>query len=61
MVKETRFILIPVKKNAANCFEKDFFILMSNRVSDKTIESLTERVNVRLVTEAKDYQKWVST
>lgn len=61
MVKETRFILIPVKKNTANCFEKDFFILMSNRVSDKTMESLTERVNVRLVTEAKDYQKWVST
>ena len=29
MVKETRFISIPVKKNAANCFEKDFFILMS--------------------------------
>ena len=47
-------------KNAANSFEKDFLKLTSNSVYGKTMENLRKRISVRLVTNAKDYLKYVS-
>ena len=43
-------------KNAANSFEKDIFKVMNNSVYGKTMENLTERINVRLVNNAKKYK-----
>ena len=48
------------RKNAANIFEKDFFKLMINRVYEETTENLRNRINVRLVNNAKDYTKYTS-
>ena len=48
------------RKNAANIFEKDFFKLMINRVYEETTENLRNRMNVRLVNNAKDYTKYTS-
>ena len=48
------------RKNAANSFAEDFFKLMNNSVYDKTMENLRKRINVRLITSAKDYKKRVS-
>ena len=47
-------------KNAANSFEKDFFKLMNNSTFDKTIENLRKRTNVRLINDARDYEKFES-
>ena len=47
-------------KNAANSFEKDFLKLTSNSVDGKTMENLRKRISVRLVTNDKDYLKYVS-
>ena len=48
------------RKNAANIFEKDFFKLMINRVYEEATENLRNRINVRLVNNAKDYTKYTS-
>ena len=45
------------RRNAANCFEINFFKLMINSVYGKTMENLRKRINVRLVNNAKDYKK----
>ena len=42
------------KKNAANRFGKDFFILMNNNVSGKTMENLRKKLSVKSVNNAKD-------
>ena len=48
------------RKNAANIFEKDFFKLMINSVYEETMENIRNRINVRLVNNAKDYIKYTS-
>ena len=48
------------RKNAVNNFNKDFFKLMINSVYGKTMENLRKRVNVRLVSNAKDFLKYFS-
>ena len=48
------------RKNAANDFEKDFFKLMINFVYGKTIENLRKRINVRWVSNEKDFLKYKS-
>ena len=46
------------EKNADNDFEKDFFKLMINSVYGKTMENLRKRINVRLVSNEKDFLKY---
>ena len=48
------------RKNAINDFNKDFFKLMLNSVYGKTTENLRNRINVRLVSNARDFFKYTS-
>ena len=48
------------RTNAANNFEKDFFKLMINSVYGKTMENLRKRINVRQVSNEKDFLKYTS-
>ena len=48
------------RTSAASNLEKDFFKLMINSVYDKTMENLRKRINVRLVTNEKDFLKYTS-
>ena len=48
------------RKNAANSFEKDFFFIIISSVYGKAMESLWKRINVRLVTNEKDFLKYSS-
>ena len=43
------------RKNAANGFEKDFLKFMINNVYGNTMENLRKKINVRLVTNQKDF------
>ena len=45
------------RKHATNSFEKDFFKLINNSVYGKTIENLRKKIKIRLVNNAKDYEK----
>lgn len=62
MVETNTLILIPInkRKNVVISFEKDFFKLMNNSAYGKTMKNLRKRVKVRLVSSAKDYNRWVS-
>ena len=48
------------RKNAANSFEKDFFKMMITSVYSKTMENFWKIINVRLVTNEKDFLKYTS-
>ena len=48
------------RTNVANSFEKDFFELMINSVYGKTMENLWKRISVRLVSNEKDFLKYIS-
>ena len=48
------------RKNATDSFKKDFFKLMVNSVYGKTMGNLRKRINVRLVTNEKDFLKYTS-
>ena len=48
------------RNNAANSFEKDFFDLVNNSTFSKAKKSLGKRINVRLISDAKDYEKYGS-
>ena len=46
--------------NAANHFEKDFFLFFINSVDGKTMENLQKTINGRLVNKAQDFLKYTS-
>ena len=48
------------EKEISDNFEKDLFKLMDTSAYSKTLENLTNRADVRIVRNAKDYQKLVS-
>ena len=46
-----------MEKKGKNSFERNFFMVMNNIVYRKMMKNLRNRVDVRFVTNAKDYQK----
>lgn len=46
-----------MEKKGKNSFERNFFMVMNNIVYRKIMKNLRNRVDVRFVTNAKDYQK----
>ena len=48
------------RRNETYDFERDFFKLMVNSGYGKTMENLRKRINVRLVTDEKDFLKYTS-
>ena len=48
------------RMSATNDFKKDFFKLLINSVSGKTMENLRKRINARFVNNKKDFLKYTS-
>ena len=48
------------RMGATNDFKKDFLKLMTNSVYGKTMENLRKRINVRLMSNKKDFLKYTS-
>ena len=46
-----------MEKKGKNSFERNFFMVMNNIMYRKMMKNLRNRVDVRFVTNAKDYQK----
>ena len=49
------------KENAVNKLGKSFFKITNNSVFGKTIKNLKNKVNVKLVTDDRKFQKLLST
>ena len=48
------------RKNAANGSGKYFFKLMNSNTFGKTMENLRKKIKVRLISNTRDYKKYVS-
>ena len=48
------------RKESTNEFDKKFFKLMNNSVSDKSMENLRKRIKIRVVKNCQDFIKYTS-
>ena len=48
------------RKNSKNSFERGFFTLLVNSIYGKYIENIRKRINVKLISNSKDYARYVT-
>ena len=48
------------RKNSKNSFERGFFKLLVNSIYGKYIENIRKRINVKLISNSKDYARYVT-
>ena len=51
---------IDTRNNPANSFEQDFLKLMNNNTFGKAMGNLRKKINIRLISNAGHYKKYVS-